>query len=146
MTSLTTATSTNTIRSTTATSKMRMISNLALGRSWGPSCQRGLSSSILKEEGSTQLSLSLNTFTCGWLFIIIEYFYLWLMMSGQRRRAVSVSPSNWEQRSKVDLLGLLQYSKGSCTYYVITFGGPERPLPPYLILQSFGHTPPYVIL
>ena len=25
------------------------------------------------------------------------------------------------------------YGKGSCTYYVITFGGPERP-PPYVIL------------
>ena len=26
------------------------------------------------------------------------------------------------------------HDKGSCTYYVITFGGPERPLPPYVIL------------
>ena len=29
---------------------------------------------------------------------------------------------------------VLNYFKGSCTYYVITFGGPERPLPPYVIL------------
>ena len=26
------------------------------------------------------------------------------------------------------------YDRGSCTYYVITFQGPERPLPPYVIL------------
>ena len=121
--------STNNIRSTTTTSKMRMISNLALGRSWGPSCHRGLSSSILKEE---KFNSARGPFEC---------FYLWLMMSGQRRSAVSVSPSNWEQRSKVDLLGLLlSISLPGCQHSAPPGGsGSARPpqLSPWTVLDNW---------
>ena len=33
-------------------------------------------------------------------------------------------------------------SKGSCTYYVITFGGPERPPPPCNIVIIWAYPPP----
>ena len=39
--------------------------------------------------------------------------------------------------NSVDIVQNFQFvivNKGSCTYYVITFGGPERPPPPYVIL------------
>ena len=35
---------------------------------------------------------------------------------------------------QINDFGSVICTKGSCTYYVITFGGPERPLPPYVIL------------
>ena len=36
----------------------------------------------------------------------------------------------WAKRLGAEYLLARGYNKGSCTYYVITFGGPERPLPP----------------
>ena len=36
----------------------------------------------------------------------------------------------WAKRLGAEYLLARRYNKGSCTYYVITFGGPERPLPP----------------
>ena len=34
------------------------------------------------------------------------------------------------------------FHKGSCTYYVITFGGPERPLPPLCNIVIIWAYPP----
>ena len=42
-----------------------------------------------------------------------------------------------------------KHYQGSCTYYVITFGGPETPLPPIWYCNHLGIPPlppPYVIL
>ena len=48
----------------------------------------------------------------------------------------------WAKRLGAEYLLARRYNKGSCTYYVITFGGPETPLPPLCNIVIIWAYPP----